>query len=95
MVSRWLSRSTTNGKRFEEWQRQNPSKPFKEFFAESVVSKLAKGRAHKSLGGNLQDGIFGRSGGKNIQAVDKIWAQIERYVCRLWLRNTAHRYSRY
>ena len=71
MVSRWLSRSTPNGKRFEEWQRQNPSKPFKEFFAESVVSKLAKGRAHKSLGGNLQDGIFGRSGEKTFKRLTK------------------------
>ena len=65
--SRWLGRSKTNNSKFEEWQSQNPSKPFKDFFAEAVVSKLARGRAHASLGGNLQGGTFGRTGQRSFK----------------------------
>jgi hypothetical protein len=63
MMPRWLGRLKAKSGAFEEWQRQNPSKPFKEFFAESVGSKLARGKAHASLGGKLlQGGTFGHTG---------------------------------
>jgi hypothetical protein len=63
MVPRWLGRSKVRGDTFQEWQNQNPSKAFTDFYAESVASKLARGRAHASLGGNLlQGGIFGHTG---------------------------------
>ena len=75
MVSRWLSRSKIKNDRFEEWQRQNPTRSFKDFFAESVVSKLAKGKAHKSLGGNLRDGMFGLSGQKTFKRLTRYGLQ--------------------
>jgi len=62
MISRWLGGSKGKDNAFEEWQKQNPSKPFKDFFAQAVTSKLASGRAHASLGGNLQSGTYGRTG---------------------------------
>jgi hypothetical protein len=67
MVSRWLGRSEVKDSNFEEWQSRNPSKPFKDFFAESVSSKLAGGKTHASLGGNLLRGTFGRSGSKSFR----------------------------
>ena len=48
--------------KFEEWRRQNPSKPFKEFFAERVERKLRDGRPHPTLGGNLCRKEHGTSG---------------------------------
>jgi|SRR6476620_1463448 hypothetical protein len=70
MMWRWL-RSKVKNDRFKEWQRQNPTRPFKDFFAESVVSKLAQGKAHKSLGGNLRDGMFGLSGQKTFKRLTR------------------------
>jgi hypothetical protein len=53
---------------FEEWQRKNPSKSFKDFFAERTEKKLRKGKAHASLGGNLlYDLVYGTSGKEYFQ----------------------------
>jgi hypothetical protein len=48
--------------RFEEWQKKNPSKTFKDYFAETVEAKLQKGRSHETLGGNLRQGDYATSG---------------------------------
>lgn len=49
---------------FEKWQSRNPSKSFKEFFAEVTEKKLRKGKAHASLGRKLlgNDNVYGKSG---------------------------------
>jgi SAM-dependent methyltransferase len=48
---------------FEKWQRKNPSKSFKDFFAETTEKKLRKGQAHASLGPNLLgNNVYGISG---------------------------------
>lgn len=39
--------------RFQEWLKRNPSKQFKDYFAETVKSKLDGGKAHATLGGKL------------------------------------------
>jgi hypothetical protein len=48
--------------RFEDWQKKNPSKTFKDYFAETVEAKLQKGRTHETLGGNLRQGDYATSG---------------------------------
>ena len=48
--------------RFEDWQKKNPSKSFKDYFAETVEAKLQKGRSHETLGGNLRQGDYATSG---------------------------------
>jgi len=53
--------------RFEDWQKKNPSKSFKDYFAETVEAKLQKGRSHETLGGNLRDGDYATSGRSNFQ----------------------------
>ena len=53
---------------FEEWRRKNPSKSFKDFFAERTEKKLRKGKAHASLGSNLlYNLVYGTSGKKYFQ----------------------------
>jgi hypothetical protein len=46
-------RVETENAKFDEWRRRNPSKPFKDFFAETVKAKLDKGKPHATLGGKL------------------------------------------
>ena len=48
--------------KFEEWERRNPSKQFKDFFGETVQSKMGSGKDHLNLGGNLPGNEFGKSG---------------------------------
>ena len=48
--------------KYEEWRKLNPSKEFKDYFAETVKSELVKGRAHPTLGGKLVDDEYGASG---------------------------------
>jgi hypothetical protein len=48
--------------RFEDWQKKNPSKSFKDYFAETVEAKLQKGHSHETLGGNLRQGDYATSG---------------------------------
>ena len=48
--------------RFEDWQKKNPSKTFKDYFAETVEAKLQKGRSHETLGGNFRQGDYATSG---------------------------------
>jgi hypothetical protein len=48
--------------RFEDWQKKNPPKSFKDYFAETVEAKLQKGRSHETLGGNLRQGDYATSG---------------------------------
>ena len=62
MLRRWLGPLLGDRNTPEDWQRQNPSKPFKDYFAQAVAAKLARGREHASLGGNLRDETFGDSG---------------------------------
>jgi hypothetical protein len=57
MVKRWLAFLMRHNDQI--WRRRG-SKPFKDFFAQSVEAKLRKGRPHRSLGGDL----FGREYGK-------------------------------
>jgi hypothetical protein len=47
---------------FEEWQRRNPSKSFKDFFSETVEAKLRAGEIHKSLGGKFSGKVYGEVG---------------------------------
>ena len=53
--------------KFEAWQKKNPSKTFKDYFAETVEAKLQKGRPHDTLGGNLRQGDYATSGEGNFQ----------------------------
>jgi hypothetical protein len=48
--------------RFEAWQKRNPSKQFKDYFAETVKAKLVQGKPHQTLGGNLCQSEFNISG---------------------------------
>jgi hypothetical protein len=48
--------------KFEEWQKQNPTKQFKDYFAETVKPMIARGKVHASLGGNLIEGNHGEIG---------------------------------
>jgi hypothetical protein len=47
---------------FEEWQKRNPSKSFKDFFSETVEAKLRAGEIHKSLGGAFTGKKYGEVG---------------------------------
>lgn len=47
---------------FEEWQKKNPAKGFKDFFSETVEAKLRAGEAHASLGGNFFGKVYGEVG---------------------------------
>ena len=46
---------------FKKWQERNPSKSFKDYFAETVGPKLQQNKGHASLGGNLKRKKFGES----------------------------------
>ncbi len=48
--------------RFEEWQKQNPGKKFKDFYGELVAEQLSQGKPHATLGGNLKEEDFETSG---------------------------------
>jgi len=48
--------------KFEEWQKQNPTKHFKDYFAETVKPMIDRGKVHASLGGNLIEGNHGEVG---------------------------------
>ena len=48
--------------KFEEWRKQNPTKQFKDYFAEGVKPMIARGKVHASLGGNLIEGNHGEVG---------------------------------
>jgi hypothetical protein len=48
--------------KFEEWRKQNPTKQFKDYFAEGVKPMIARGKVHASLGGNLIEGSHGEVG---------------------------------
>jgi hypothetical protein len=48
--------------RFKKWQKRNPSKLFKDYFAENTRVKLTRGMPHMTLGGNLHEGEFSSSG---------------------------------
>ena len=58
--------------KFESWQRKNPSKTFKDYFAETVEAKLQKGRSHETLGGNLRQGDYSTSGQGTFQRLVKL-----------------------
>jgi len=48
--------------KFEEWRKQNPTKQFKDYFAEGVKPMIDRGKVHASLGGNLIEGSHGEVG---------------------------------
>jgi hypothetical protein len=48
--------------KFEKWRKQNPTKQFKDYFAEGVKPMIARGKVHASLGGNLIEGNHGEVG---------------------------------
>lgn len=48
--------------RFKAWQERNPSKTFKDFFAEGVRDKLTRGRPHMTLGKSLHTGDYDTAG---------------------------------
>ncbi len=58
--------------KFESWQKKNPSKTFKDYFAETVEAKLQKGRSHETLGGNLRQGDYSTSGQGTFQRLVKL-----------------------
>ena len=47
---------------FDAWRKRNPDKQFKDFFAETVRSRLRQGSEHASLGSNLRGRRFGEAG---------------------------------
>ncbi len=50
--------------RFEEWQRDNPGKKFRDFFADNLELKIQRDRKHNSLGRELKTGEFGEAGAR-------------------------------
>jgi hypothetical protein len=48
--------------KFELWRRSNPSKQFKDYFAETLEPNLTKGKHHPTLGGCLVGDEYGASG---------------------------------
>jgi hypothetical protein len=48
--------------RFKAWQKRNPSKQFKDFFAEGVRDKLTRGKPHMTLGKSLHTGDYETAG---------------------------------
>jgi SAM-dependent methyltransferase len=71
MLRRWLAYLAGDRSTPEAWRRQNPSKPFKDFFAQAVAAKLARGQAHSSLGGNLRGGVYGDVGRRTFERLTK------------------------
>jgi len=55
--------------KFGKWRQQNPSKPFKDYYAERVEGKLRDGKPHATLGGKLLDGKYGVSGASDFQKI--------------------------
>jgi SAM-dependent methyltransferase len=61
-MRRWWSYLTGRITSFEDWQRSNPTKSFRDFFTETVEPRLRRGESHPSLGQNLQQGTYGSKG---------------------------------
>jgi SAM-dependent methyltransferase len=57
---------------FEAWLKRNPSKQFKDYFAEKVKEQFANGKPHLTLGRNLRGGEFSTSG-------ENFFKQLQRY----------------
>lgn len=49
---------------FSKWQRLNPGKKFRDFFADTLELKIKEDRKHNSLGRELKTGEFGEAGAK-------------------------------
>src|SRR6476620_5967405 len=49
-------------RRFQNWRLKNPTKQFRDFYAEVIELKLLRGEKHASLGSNLRRLPFRRSG---------------------------------
>ena len=47
---------------FKKWQRANPGKKFRDFFADTLQLKIEQDRKHNSLGRQLKTGEFGEAG---------------------------------
>jgi SAM-dependent methyltransferase len=71
MLRRWLGRLWSDRDTPKGWRRQNPSKTYKDFFAQAVATKLARGQAHSSLGGNLLRGTYEESGRRTFERLTK------------------------
>jgi hypothetical protein len=44
--------------KYEAWRKRNPSRTFKDYFAETVKTKLDEGKPHHTLGANLIEGDY-------------------------------------
>jgi len=60
-ITHWLDRPKVYS-RYKCWSEKNPSKPFKQYFAETVERKLREGKRHESLGNKLYGDDYGVSG---------------------------------
>ena len=58
-------------KQFETWQAENPTKKFKDYFAEKLNKKDFAGKTHKSLGAKLEVGAFEEAGEKRFASIVK------------------------
>ena len=62
---RFLYRSAriwSSNRRFRNWHGRNPTKKFRDFYAEIEDPRFLQGRRHPTLGSNLIGRTFGRSG---------------------------------
>jgi hypothetical protein len=58
MKEQTVSKIERKRRGFAKWRLGNPSKSFKDYFAEKVQRKVNAGRAHASLGRNLKNENF-------------------------------------
>ena len=61
-IKGWFDYLRHRDAKLSAWQRQNPSRPLREFYAERAERKLRKGRPHRTLGGKMLNRKFGISG---------------------------------
>ena len=58
--------------KFEDWQNKNPSKTFKDYYAESQAAKILRGKPHQTLGGSLCQNDFSTSGQRMFKWLRKL-----------------------
>jgi hypothetical protein len=58
----WFGLRKRRHSSLEAWQKQNPTRPLREFYAERAERKLRRGKPHRTLGGNMRNRDFGISG---------------------------------
>lgn len=70
-ITHWLDRPRSHS-RYDRWSEKNPSKPFKQYFAETVERKLRVGKGHQSLGNKLYGYNYGISGKTDLKYLVKL-----------------------